>query len=244
VQLRPAGRPAGRPEGQPSGTSRPYRSPCTGSSGARAGSSPCRSPCTRSSGARGRSSPCHSPCTRPSGARAGSSPCRSSCTCASGARGRTSPSQPPCTHYCKAVVLLGAASTAACVCVLAVATFVLARQVFSLLRLLRGRGWLLKHLNERQLLYELQVAISLPAPVRRVSFKTMIRATWAPAKSYSRSPWPREQLMISAWSPVGGRWGCSSRGGECWRCRDDRQLMVCFIGFRTAAEKVVPRLAI
>jgi hypothetical protein len=47
-------------------------------------------------------------------------------------------------------VILGAASTAAPVCVLAGATFVLARKGVSLLRLLRG--WLLKLLNERQLL--------------------------------------------------------------------------------------------
>jgi hypothetical protein len=48
-------------------------------------------------------------------------------------------------------VILGAASAAAPVCVLAGATS--ARKVFSLLRL--HRGWLLKLLNERQLLYEL-----------------------------------------------------------------------------------------
>jgi hypothetical protein len=52
----------------------------------------------------------------------------------------------PALTAAKPVVLLAFGSTASCVCVLGVATFVLARPGFSLLRLLRG--WLLKLLQE------------------------------------------------------------------------------------------------
>jgi hypothetical protein len=68
------------------------RSPCSGSSRARAGTGPCGSPCTCPPGARARTAPCRSPCTGP----------------CSGARDRTASvvhvvpfSRSPCTHCCK-----------------------------------------------------------------------------------------------------------------------------------------------
>jgi hypothetical protein len=71
----------------------PQRSPCTGSSGARARSCPCRSPCTCSSGARARSHRC--PCAR-----------SRRCTGSSGARARSQVPVPQSFHWVGSYIAL------------------------------------------------------------------------------------------------------------------------------------------
>ena len=89
--------------------------------------------------ARARNCPCRSPCAAPSGARAACSSLTS--ICFSPAQGACTSSvgrqhAPPARTTAKPIVVLSAASTAACVCVQLVAY--LARKDFRLLRLIRG----------------------------------------------------------------------------------------------------------